>query len=157
MGKKKLAGIIVGCLIVVISIATPAISEPVMDYSRLLRSLRYYGASSIEEYERIGWRYFRDTRGRRVEVNGSGMEVYEFNNATAMEAEASAVSADGSLLSRCNCHWTCMCWHEGFDWTGTPGTPHFYKGGRIIVIYIGDNTSTISLLVKALGEQFAGV
>jgi hypothetical protein len=156
MSKKKLAGIIVVCTIVVISIVVPAIGEGVIDYSRLLSSLHYYGAST-RECERIGSRNFRDTRGRRVEVNGSSMEVYEFNNATAMEAEASAVSADGSLLTRCNCHWTCMCWHEGFNWIGTPGTPHFYKGGRIIVIYIGDNSSTISLLVKALGEQFAGM
>ena len=153
MGKKKLAGIIAGCIIVIISIVVPAIGEPVIDYSRLLSSLHYYGAS-IRECERIGSRNFRDTRGRRVEVNGNSMEVYAFNSATAMEAEASAVSADGSLLTRCNCHWTCICRSEGFNWIGTP---HFYKGGRIIVIYIGDDWWTISLLVKALGEQFAGM
>jgi hypothetical protein len=71
-----------------------------------------------------------------------------------MEAEASAVSADGSFLTRCSCGITCICMRRHFDWESTP---HFYKGGRIIVIYVGDDWWTISLLVKALGEQFAGV
>jgi len=150
MSKKKLAGIIVVSIVVVTAIVAPAIGEPVIDYSRLLSSLRYYGASSIEEYERIGWRYFRDTRGRRVEVNGSSMEVYEFNNETAMEEESSRISPDG---------WSMRTGYGGissmrnFNWEDTP---HFYKGGRVIVIYVGDNWRTINLLVKALGEQFAG-
>jgi hypothetical protein len=35
-------------------------------------------------------------------------------------------------------------------------TPHFFKKGRILVLYVGDNTETLGLLESVLGAQFAG-
>ena len=34
--------------------------------------------------------------------------------------------------------------------------PHFYKSGRLIVIYIGQDKTITSLLEDILGKQFAG-
>ena len=35
-------------------------------------------------------------------------------------------------------------------------TPHFYKAGKIIVLYIGSDATVLDLLKGALGPQFAG-
>ena len=35
-------------------------------------------------------------------------------------------------------------------------TPHFYKTGKLIVLYVGDNMTVISTLETVLGPQFAG-
>jgi len=34
--------------------------------------------------------------------------------------------------------------------------PHFYKSGRIIVLYVGSETTVLDLLENAVGPQFAG-
>ena len=153
MSNKKLAGIIVGCIIVVIvivAIATlgPKPPEPVTDYSTLLHYLRDSGASIGEEGE-IYQSSFFDVEGRSVTVNESTIQVFEYANAEAMESEASCVSSDGFSIMKEDRGIIC-----GVGWIGPP---HFYKAGRIIVTYIGDNDSIISLLGNALGTQFAGM
>jgi hypothetical protein len=35
-------------------------------------------------------------------------------------------------------------------------TPHFYKAGRIIALYIGSDKTIVGLLERVLGPQFAG-
>jgi hypothetical protein len=153
MSNKKLAGILGVCIVFVIAIVAIATlcPRPVTDYSTLLRYLRDSGASIVEEGE-ASWSFFYDVEGRRVAVNGTAIEVYEYANAEAMEAEASCVSPDGFGIEK--------------DWGDGTGSvkqvswinpPHFYKAGRIIVFYSGDNDSIISLLENALGKQFAGM
>jgi hypothetical protein len=153
MSNKKLAGILGGCIAVIIAIvaiATPS-PKPVTDYSTLLRYLRDSGASIREEGE-IDEEFF-DIEGRRVTVNESTIEVYEYANAEAMESEASCVSPDGfgfTIRNENSDIWE-VC---QVSWINPP---HFYKAGRIIVFYSGDNDSIISLLENALGTQFAGM
>ena len=131
MSNKKLAGIIAGCTIVVIVIVAIATlsPKPVTDYSTLLRYLRDSSAPIGEEREIHKYAFFA-IEGRRVTVNESTIEVYEYANAEAMESEASCVSPDGFSIVRkeegdivgvCNVGWI--------------APPHFYKAGRIIVIY----------------------
>jgi len=155
MSNKKLAGIIGGCIIVVVvivAIATlgPKLPEQVTDYSTLLNYLRDSGASIGEEGE-IYQSSFFDLEGRRVTVNESTIQVFEYANAEAMEAEASCVSPDGFGIRK---ERGDMVVAVQISWIGPP---HFYKAGRIIVIYIGDNDSIINLLENALGTQFAGM
>lgn len=152
MSNKKLAGIIAGCIVVIVVIVAIATlgPKPVTDYSTLLRYLRDSGASIVEEGE-VSWSFFYDVEGRRVAVNGSTIEVYEYATAKGMEAEASCVSPDGFGITK--------EWGDGrglgkqVSWIYPP---HFYKAGRIIVFYCGDNDSISSLLGNALGTQFAG-
>jgi hypothetical protein len=155
MSKKKLAVIIVGCVIVIAAIATP-IATPlgpkiVTDYSSFLDYLRDSGAF-IRDAGETGRGLFYDAECRIVEVGGIPIQVYEYANAKVMEAEASCVSPDGFSITK--------DWGDGktssifVNWIGIP---HFYKAGRIIVIYIGDNYSIIILLQNGLGKQFAGM
>jgi hypothetical protein len=153
MSNKKLAGIIVGCIAVVIAVVTIAIlgPKPVTNYSTLLRYLRDSGASIREEGE-ISWSFFYDVEGRRVAVNESIIEVYEYANAEAMETEASCVSPDGFGITK---DWGDGTWSvQQVSWINPP---HFYRAGRIIVFYCGNNASIISLLENTLGTQFAGM
>ena len=151
MSNKKLAGIIAGCIVVVVIIVVVATlgPKPVTDYSTLLRYLRDSGASIGEEGE-IHQPFFRDVEGRRVTVNESAIQVFEYANAEAMESEASCVSSDGFSITK----------EKGDIWevcnVGWIAPPHFFKAGRIIVFYCGDDDSIISLLENALGTQFAG-
>jgi len=151
MSKKRLAGIIVGCIIVIAAIAAPLGPKAVTDYSTLLLYLRASSASIVDEGE-TGRDFFYDAECRIVRVNGIPIQVYEYANAKAMEAEASCVSPDGFSITK--------DWGDGKcsdRMVGWLETPHFYKAGRIIVIYIGNNCSMISLLKNGLGKQFAGM
>ena len=151
MSRKKLAGIIVGCVIVIAAIGTLLGPKAVTDYSTLLRYLRASGVSIREEGLTGPSLFYYAVRGL-VEIDGIHIQVYEFANAEDMEAEASGVSPDGSIITK--------EWGDGkgsakhIEWIDTP---HFYKAGRIIVTYIGNNCSMISLLENAFGKQFAGM
>lgn len=151
MSKTKLAGIIAGCIVVVVVVVVIATlgPKPVTDYSTLLRYLRDSGAS-IEEKGEIDEQFF-DIVGRKVAVNAINIEVYEYENAEAMELEASCVSPDGFGITK-----ELGDGKKSIKGVGWIAPPHFYKAGRIIVFYCGDNDSIISLLENALGEQFAG-
>jgi hypothetical protein len=154
MSNKRLAGILGSCIVLIIAVVAIAtlVPKPITNYSTLLRYLRDSGASIREEGE-VSWSFFYDDiEGRRVAVNESTIEVYKYANAEAMEAEASCVSPDGFGIMK--------EWGDGRGsgkQVGWIAPPHFYKAGRIIVFYCGDNDSIISLLENALGKQFAGL
>lgn len=132
---------------------------PVTDYSTLLQHLRDSGASveevgecrfftvpEIRVTDGVHEPLFFTVPGRRVTVNGNNISVYEFENAEAMEAEASYVTPSGSGIDREDIS-------VRINWVRPP---RFYMEGRIIVIYSGDDPQTISLLEDLLGEPFAG-
>lgn len=64
-----------------------------------------------------------------------------------MEKDASTINKDASEISRAYNPIK-------IEW---PKTPHFYKKGKIIVQYIGDDEKIISDLKEIMGEQFAGI
>ena len=85
---------------------------------------------------------FFTPEGRSITVNGADVQVFEYEDSKAMEAEASLVSPDGSSVGT-----SMMMWVD---------KPHFYKAGRMIVLYVGSDQATQDLLEKILGSQFAG-
>ena len=60
----------------------------------------------------------------------------------AANAEADLVSPDGSSVGNTMVSWV--------------ATPHFYRSGKIIVLYVGENQALTSTLQEVLGSQFAG-
>lgn len=90
-------------------------------------------------------------QGRAILVNGARVEIYEYDAASASEADAQHISADGTTF-----RW------QGLDGSGHIVTvdfnapPHWYKGGRILVLYVGSDTAIEALLVQQLGQPFAG-
>jgi hypothetical protein len=73
----------------------------------------------------------------RVTVNGALVFVYEFATAAAADAEASRVP-DILAVTR----WMSL--------------PHFFRGNRLIVLYVGTDEVVTGLLQRLLGPQFAG-
>ena len=123
--------------------ATPSpSSEPpaVQDQASLISALQTSGAT-VETGDSITQDFFTP-QGHIFKVNGADLQVFEYENAEAMEKDASQVAPDGGSIGTSMVNWI--------------DRPHFYKGGRIIVLYVGSDGALLELLNKVLGPQFAG-
>ena len=126
----------------------PVVSHggPVTDYVSLIDNLRAAGAT-VEPAGEIIQDFF-SVRGQAIKVNGEDVQVFEYTDTAAAEAEAALVSADGYSVGPTS---------EGVVYMASwVATPHFYKTGKLIVLYVGDNTAVINVLEDVLGSQFAG-
>jgi hypothetical protein len=117
-------------------------SEPltVQDEVSLLKVLQAEGAT-METGDSITQEFF-SPEGQTVKVNGADLQVFEYENAEALEKEASQVAPDGGSIGTSMVTWI--------------DAPHFYKAGRIIVLYLGNDQALLDLLNKVMGPQFAG-
>ena len=113
---------------------------PVLDYVSLLDSLRAVGAT-VELAGEIVQPFF-SVKGHRITVNGGDVQVFEFADAEDVQAKGEQVSPDGEWVSKTHVNWI--------------ATPHFYKRGKLIVIYAGDDRAIIETLEPVLAPQFAG-
>ena len=122
--------------------ASNASPEPaaVQDQASLVAALEAGGAV-VEVGEPISQPFF-SVEGSIIKVNGADVQVFEFENADEMELASSQIAPDGGSDAT-----TMITWID---------TPHFYKSGRIVALYIGSDEAVLSLLEKALGAQFAG-
>jgi hypothetical protein len=96
---------------------------------------------------------FMPVEGRTLTVNGEQMQVYEFASVSATDKQASYVSPDGTTFTTISSSGV-PAGTTQVDWVKPP---HLYKAGRVIVIYIGTNSTVMHLLVEVLGKQFAGM
>jgi len=112
----------------------------VEDQTSLVAALEAAGAT-VEAGESITQAFF-SPEGNIIKVNGADVQVFEYENTEAMENEAAQVAPDGGSVGT-----SMMMWMD---------TPHFYKAGRIIALYIGSDTTILGLLEQTLGHQFAG-
>jgi hypothetical protein len=83
---------------------------------------------------------FLQVPGQILHVNGEDVQVYEYANEAAAAADAVQISPDGSLPTII------------IDWISTP---HFYRFGNLIVLYVGTNSEILAALESILGSQFA--
>ncbi len=75
-------------------------------------------------------------------VYGEDLQVFEFASEVEADAVAETVSADASSVGTSMIFWV--------------APPHFYKAGRLIVIYVGSDSGVINILQEIMGSQFAG-
>jgi hypothetical protein len=122
--------------------ASNASPEPatVEDQASLIAALEAAGAT-VDVGEPISQPFF-SAEGNIIKVNGADVQVFAYENAEEMELESSQIAPDGSSNAT-----TMITWID---------TPHFYKTGRIIALYIGSDEAVLSLLEKTMGAQFAG-
>ncbi len=148
MGKKNwLLAISLALVLAIVGLAgcvseEPPVSHggPVTDYVSLIDNLRQAGAT-VEPAGEVTQPFFTVT-GNIITVNGGDVQVFEYADAAAAEAEAALVSPDGSSIGTSMPFWV--------------GPPHFYKAGRLIVLYVGDSEAVTDVLESVLGQQFAG-
>jgi len=87
-----------------------------------------------------------------IEINGENLIVWEYGDEATAATEAKFVLPDGFDIKKPpNAEDEGIAAH--IDWIAPP---HWYKSGRIIVLYVGKNQETIDLLENLLGRQFTG-
>ena len=118
----------------------PARREAANDYAGFIERLRARGATV--EIEGEAEQPFLPITGRMIKIDGEDIQVFEFPNSAAVEAEAARISRDGETVGTAKIHWI--------------GSPHFYKQGRLLVLYVGDDDKALKVLESVLGRQFAG-
>jgi hypothetical protein len=122
--------------------APNVVTEPVIDEDQasLVAALEASGAT-VETGEPITQPFF-SPQGNIPKVNGADVQVFEYESAEARESEASQVAPDGGSIGTSMVTWM--------------DTPHFYKTGRMIVLYVGSDETILNLLESVIGPQFAG-
>ena len=91
-------------------------------------------------------------QGQVLTVNGEDIQAFEFASAEEADAAAGGVSATGSSISRVDSE-TGMGVASSILWYVPP---HFYKAGKLIVLYVGCDNDVIDALQETMGPQFAG-
>ncbi len=112
----------------------------VTGYASLAAYLRAAGAS-VKPGGEVDQPFFPVT-GKMLQVHGEDVQVFEFAAAAVADAQAARISPTGGTVGTTNVHWI--------------GSPHFYKAGKLLVLYVGDNDKVLQALAAALGRQFAG-
>lgn len=85
---------------------------------------------------------FFSVEAQMIAIDGADVQVFEYPNEEAADADAALVSSDGSSVGTSMPFWV--------------DTPHFFKSGQLIVLYIGSDAGVITTLESILGPQFAG-
>lgn len=110
------------------------------DLNAFVRALRAEGLT-VEAAGEVSQPFF-SPEGRAFTVAGENVQVFRYPSVRAAEAEAKKVNAEGTSIGTSAAMWV--------------GPPHFYRGGRLIVLYVGDNKTVTKALGAVLGAQFAG-
>jgi hypothetical protein len=109
-------------------------------YTELLDALRDAGAT-VEPAEPVN-QAFLNASGQIVRVDGADVQVFEYADESAREADSDAIPEDGSSFPTIMVTWV--------------GQPHFWAQGRLIVLYVGSDQAIIDLLNDLLGDPIAG-
>ena len=164
MGRGKGLGAVLGATVLLVVVAacgsgesssqptTPAVSDggPVKDYISLVDNLRAAGAT-VDPAGTVSADYFAP-QGQLLTVNGERVETFEFASAEEADAVAEGVSPSGDSILRVDAE-TGLGVASSVLWEMPP---HFYKAGKLIVLYVGCNSDVIDVLQETMGPQFAG-
>lgn len=82
------------------------------------------------------------TAGRVIENNGELIAVFEYGNDEEAEADQAKVGGDGQSVDGNAVSWA--------------GPVHFFRHGRVIVVYVGSDENLLEKLRADAGDQFAG-
>lgn len=77
-----------------------------------------------------------------VNLSDTGLQVFEYADEAAAQSDAGLVAADGSSVGTSMPFWV--------------DDPHFFRSGKLIVLYLGSEEGMLSALEAILGPQFAG-
>jgi len=114
--------------------------KAVDNYDGLLAALDENGAR-VDPVGPISQPFFVP-EGQVISVDGYEVQVFEFSMEQDMQSVAETITPDGISIGT-----TMISWVEA---------PHFYKSGKLIVLYVGEEDAVIDVLKVVLGAQFAG-
>ena len=114
--------------------------RPAKNLNDLIKRLRAGGRKAVRG-GKVSQPFF-SVGGQIIIVDGEQVQVFQYASAKAAEREAKVVDQQGSAVGTSVPMWV--------------APPHFYKSGRLIVLYVGQSSPVIIALERALGPQFAG-
>lgn len=119
----------------------PVNAKSATELRSLMKKLRGQGARVALTSERVEQPFFT-VPARILNINGVGIQVFQYSSLSMARKEAMLVSSDGMTIGASKPAWM--------------GPPHFFKSGRLIVLYLGNDQTIVKILRGALGKQFAG-
>jgi hypothetical protein len=117
-----------------------SLASPVTDRASLISKLRTTGVT-VEVVGEVD-QPFLSVTGTMIKIRGEDVQVFQYSSAAELEAEAAPISRDGTAVGTRKIHWI--------------GSPHFFKQGRVLVLYVGSDKKVEETLEAVLGRQFAG-
>jgi hypothetical protein len=127
--------------------AGPAATAPALaSVAELEQFLSDHGVQMTFESEQdLG---YLDVPGRIYRLAGQdSLEVHTYPDAATALAVSRRVAPNGRSIG------DPAGGSIGVEWLGTP---HFFRSGPLIVVYVGKNPDTLQTLTRALGPPFAG-
>jgi hypothetical protein len=124
-------------------------ATPDYDFENLVSDLESAGAR-VEVTDDI-WDskvFDSETQAQAINIDGVRATVLMYANAAVAESAASRISPDGYGIAGASPGIA-----QFVDWTDTP---HFFKKGRLIVYYVGNEEPVLKVLEGVLGPQFSG-
>jgi hypothetical protein len=143
MARSRLASLIVAVLLLMKCGGNPAgPSDGITSLDTLVSSLQQQSATIVRGELMPATSYpFFSVRARQLAVNGGNTQVFEYASTDDASREAALVSTDGSAVGSVQASWIDL--------------PHFYRSGRIIVLYVGRELAVLQPLQAVLGPPFA--
>lgn len=142
--KRPLAMILsaaaAACVVVGCGVSSPESPDASPEVAALVTRLRESGLAVTISGETVEQPFF-PVRGQILLAGGEQIQVFSFASAESAAAAAGTVSADGGTIGTTSVLWI--------------APPHFYRSGRLIVLYVGRDTQVLGGLRSALGEPFA--
>lgn len=84
--------------------------------------------------------------GKIVAIGSQRLQAFEYDSAESAQSDAAQFSRDGAWITRDGIT-------EMVNWIATP---HLYRNDKLLVVYVGDDTTILRLLSNTLGYPFAG-
>jgi hypothetical protein len=116
---------------------TSAVKPALRNLTQLINALKTRG-KKVRRKGRVE-QPFLTVKGQIITIDGEDVQVFEYRTARAAEVDAQNVSGAGST--------SIAMWIA---------PPHFFKSGRLIVLYVGEAPSVLKALADTLGPQFGG-
>lgn len=123
-----------------ISRSQKMVTHPVANLQDLIKKLSSSGVA-VRGGGSVSQPFF-SVPGSILKIRKEQIQVIEYRTVKSAAIEAEKISADGSRIGASMINWV--------------APPHFFKSGRLIVLYVGGDLGVIKLLENALGGQFAG-
>lgn len=122
-------------------VASTAVQAAAVDDLNSLMAALQAADVPVELGEAIDQPFF-SVPGQTLKVNGQDVQVFVYDTAEALETEAAQISADASTIGTNMPTWV--------------DAPHFYKMGRLLILYVGQDQMVLEQLNRVFGPQFAG-
>jgi len=118
----------------------PSSTDTVESVAQLVAELRNNG-QQVTVQDTVSQPFFVP-EGQVIRLNGHEVQVFEFPTAEAAESAVETIAPDGTSVGTSMVTWV--------------ATPHFYRAGKLVVLYVGEEQAVTSTLETILGPQIAG-